>query len=268
MKATKRFSHGLDFTSAFTFQKELNLGAENEFFAFGAVNPQVNDVYNRNINKYLSGFSQPFTFVIAGNYTTPKLRINRLVQSVLRDWTMGAVMQYASGKPIRVPSANNQLASYLFRGTYANRVPGQPLFTQDLNCHCVDPNKTLVLNPSAWSDPVQGQFGTSTAYYNDYRQQRRPAESMSLGRMFRFGVHDRNMSLQIRAEFTNIFNRAFMPDPTSTNAAAAPTCFTPGSTSTSCAGNFQSRTGGFGWVNTSTVAAPPRQGQLIARFIF
>src|SRR5579871_2359503 len=139
LKATKRFSHGIDFTSAFTFQKELTMGAENEFFVFGVVNPQVNDVFNRQINKYLSGFSQPFTFVFAGNYTTPKWGPGRLVKNVIGDWTVGAVMRYASGLPIRVPAANNALASYLFRGTYANRVPGQPLFLQDLNCHCFDP---------------------------------------------------------------------------------------------------------------------------------
>ena len=130
MKATKRMSHGLDFTTAFTYQKELTLGAENEFAAFGAVNPQINDVFNRNTNKYLSGFSQPFSLVIAGNYTTPK-RGPGIVKHVVADWAIGAVMTYASGLPIRVPSANNQLASSLFRSTYANRVPGQPLFLQD-----------------------------------------------------------------------------------------------------------------------------------------
>ena len=267
MKATKRMSHGLDFTTAFTYQKELTLGAENEFAAFGAVNPQINDVFNRNTNKYLSGFSQPFSLVIAGNYTTPR-RGPGIVKHVVADWAIGAVMTYASGLPIRVPSANNQLASSLFRSTYANRVPGQPLFLQDLNCHCFDPNKTLALNPAAWVDPPQGQYGTSTAYYNDFRAERRPRESMSIARNYRLGPGDRSLKLQVRAEFTNIFNRSSMVDPVATNASAAPTCFTPGTSSASCSGNWQNRTGGFGWINTSTVASPPRQGQLIARFTF
>jgi hypothetical protein len=142
------------------------------------------------------------------------------------------------------------------------------LFNQDLNCHCFDPNKELVLNPKAWTDPAQGQFGASAAYYNDYREQRRPRESMSVARTFRIGSQDRNMTLQVRGEFTNVFNRAFMQDPTSTSAAAASTCATPGSTSTSCAGTFERRTGGFGWINTASVASPPRQGQLVARFTF
>ena len=124
------------------------------------------------------------------------------------------------------------------------------------------------MNPAAWVDPPQGQYGTSTAYYNDFRAERRPRESMSIARNFRLGPGDRSLRLQVRAEFTNIFNRSSMVDPVATNASAAPTCFTPGTSSASCSGNWQNRTGGFGWINTSTVASPPRQGQLIARFTF
>jgi len=39
-------------------------------------------------------------------------------------------------------------------------VPGQPLFTQDLNCRCFDPNTTFVLNPKAWSDPAAASSGS------------------------------------------------------------------------------------------------------------
>jgi hypothetical protein len=42
-----------------------------------------------------------------------------------------------------------------------NRVPGVPLFTQNLNCHCFDPNSTSVLNPAAWSNPATAQFGSA-----------------------------------------------------------------------------------------------------------
>ena len=38
-----------------------------------------------------------------------------------------------------------------------DRVPGQPLFLQDPNCHCFDPSKTFVLNPAAWVNPPAGQ---------------------------------------------------------------------------------------------------------------
>jgi hypothetical protein len=129
-----------------------------------------------------------------------------------------------------------------------------PLFTQDLNCHCFDPNTTFVLNPAAWMNPPQGQFGTAAAYYNDYRYERRPIETMSLGRMFRM---KERANLQLRVEFVNIFNRTEVNNPTATNALATQLRTPAGQT-----------TGGFGYINTGTTFAPPRQGSLVARFQF
>src|SRR5260221_7331316 len=100
------------------------------------------------------------------------------------------------------PAANNQLSTVLFRGTFANRVPGVSLFTQDFNCHCFDPNTSFVLNPAAWTNPAAGQFGTSAAYYGDYAYQRRPIENLNLGRTVRIGER---VSFNVRAEFSSVF---------------------------------------------------------------
>jgi hypothetical protein len=133
-------------------------------------------------------------------------------------------------------------------------VTGQPLFTQDINCHCYDPNKTFILNPKAWSDPPAGQFGTAAAYYSDYRFQRRPVENFSLGRIFRIRE---NMALNIRAEFTNVFNRAEPSNPVSNNALATQTVNGSGQA-----------TAGFGYINTTAVVVQPRQGTIVGRFTF
>jgi hypothetical protein len=132
-------------------------------------------------------------------------------------------------------------------------VPDVPLFTQDLNCHCFNPNTAFVLNPAAWTQPAAGQFGSAAAYYNDYRYQRRPVENLSLGRTFRI-TERANVSL--RMEFTNVLNRTQMNNPTSTNSLA---------TQTTKAGQA---TAGFGWINTATVFSAPRQGSVVARFQF
>src|SRR5581483_10944610 len=116
------------------------------------------------------------------NYTTPGLGGNRMLRAVSGGWTFGGILRYASGSLIPVPGSQNALSSLLFRGTRMNRVPGQPLYTVDLNCGgCFDPQKTFVLNPKAWSDPAAGQWGYSPAYYNDYRDIRHPDEQLSLG---------------------------------------------------------------------------------------
>lgn len=266
-KATKRLSYGLDFTSSFTWSKNEYIGSEEDFVA-GVINPAINDVNNRQQNKYLSGFDQPFLFTSGIYYTTPKVKGNsffgnKVVSWITRDWTVGAVLRYGSGLPIESPLANNSLASILFtggyaasssNGTFADRVPGVPLFTHSLNCHCFDPNQTFVLNPAAWTQPPPGQFGTAAAYYGDYRYQRRPVENMSLGRVF--PIKER-MSLQIRAEFANIFNRTEMNNPTATNAQATQVTTATGQT-----------TSGFGYINNGTTFSAPRQGTLVARFTF
>ena len=81
------------------------------------------------------------------------MKTNAVARHVLSGWTVGGILRYASGKPIRTPQAQNNLSTLLFRGTNSNRVPGQPLFLKDPNCNCIDPNKDFILNPAAWSDP-------------------------------------------------------------------------------------------------------------------
>jgi len=267
-KATKRFSHGLDFQSSFTWSKAFSRGTEGDISTLSPVTPATNDVFNRPQNKYISGLDQPRLLVFAGNYSTPRINESKFtgakaVSWIARDWRIGAVLRYGSGLPILSPIASNGLAALLFRntgatgttgGTFMNRVPGQPLFLQDLNCHCFDPNKTFVLNPAAWSNPPAGQWGTAAGYYSDYRYQRRPLESMSLGREFR--IRER-FTLQIRAEFTNVFNRTEPVNPVSNNALATQTRNGAGQT-----------TAGFGYINVATVSGAPRQGTLVARFSF
>ena len=163
-------------------------------------------------------------------------------------------MRYASGLPIPVPASQNQLSTLLFQNTRMNRVPGEPLYTKDLNCHCFDPNKDFVLNPKAWSDPASGQWGFSAPYYNDFRYERRPDEQLTFGRVFR--LRER-MSFQIRAEFFNAFNRIYMNDPSAANPLQTQT-----------RNNRGVPTAGFGRIDTGSLVTQPRNGQIVARFQF
>ena len=246
-KVTKRYSHGLDFTYAFTWSKELDtLGV-------------VSDVQNRRNVKNLSTSSRPLISGIGFNYTLQPWGRNKYLTYAVRDWEFGGFVQYTSGIPIAAPAATTTptIAAVSFQSSLQNRVPGVPLFTQDLNCHCFDPNTTFVLNPAAWANPAPGQFGSATLY-GDYRQQRRPMENLSLGRTFR--IHE-GMRLMIRAEFTNAFNRTQMNNPTSVNPAAV-------QTRVNSSDPNSRTTAGFGFINNTTVAAPARQGQMVARFTF
>jgi Carboxypeptidase regulatory-like domain/TonB dependent receptor-like, beta-barrel len=287
VKLTKRFSHGLSVLTTYTWQKELTNGTNANTAYVTPSPPLINDVFNRAVDKQISGFSQPQVLVIAFNYTTPKLQASgtgsRALSWLLRDWNYSGVLRYQSGQLLQSPNSANNLLSNLGRGpsnnpavwgggyTFLNRVPGQPLFAVDPNSH-FDPTQQLVLNPKAWVEPAYGSFGASAAYFNDFRWQRQPAESMAIGRVFR--IKER-ASFTVRAEFQNIFNRLFYQMPGNGVVAGVNTTIT---TPTGHANSLSGVTGllssGWGYVNwvnggsPGTGGAQPRSGQIVARFTF
>jgi hypothetical protein len=273
MKVTKRFSRGLDMTSTFSWQKELVIGSETTGLTGGATGGIVNNVFNRGANKYISSFSRPVVWTTSLNYTLPKLAVNRVLSLAIRDWRIGAVLNYTSGRPIQVPAASSTSVTslYTFQNTFANRVAGQPLFLRtvknadgtkttiplaDLNDRSsFNPLMDFVLNPAAWQDPLAGQYGTSAAFYSDYRYPRQPEEKLSIGRIFRLRE---GMNLSIRADFDNVLNRMVLSNAllTSTSAIATQTWASSGRTSA-----------GFGRYNAAS-ANSQRHGLIVARFQF
>jgi len=260
IRVIKRLSHGLDFSYNFTWSKSLNNGIEG----------QENDPFNRGQDKYLSQYDRPLVSNINVTYTTPVpgWTGNKILKYVLSGWQTGGLFTYASGTPIAVPGASaNLLSTETFEtASYLNRVPGQPLFLQDLNCHCFDPTKTLVLNAAAWALPAPGTWGTSPAYYSDYRNQRHPTENFNVGRTFRIREQ---ISLSVRAEFVNIFNRIVFPAPSSTTPLTPATCFASGNSGPSGAcGPGATIASGFGFEQTAAIPGGTRTGQIVARFRF
>jgi hypothetical protein len=259
LKLTKRLSHGLDFTYNFTWSKTLTQGIEG----------QMNDIFNRDTNKYLSSSDRPLVSNFLVNYTVPTIpwANNKILKYVLSDWTAGALLTYASGTPIVSPASTNQLSTQTFSTTsYLNRVPGVPLFLQDLDCHCFDPTKTLVLNPAAWVAPPAGTYGTSAAYYNDFRTQRHPTENFNVGRSFRIRE---SMSFSVRAEFVNMFNRVVLPNPNAATPLTAATCFVSGTSGTAGACSPGATiASGYGFEQTALIGGGTRTGQIVARFRF
>ncbi len=273
VKVDKRFSHGLTFGTAFTWGKNMIMGADREPNFGTTSSGSLNDVFNRPNGKYISSTDQPLVLVTSFSYVTPKAPGNKILGVVTRDWTLGMFVAYRSGQPYLAPSAqgipgNPPLASILGQVTFANRVPGVPLFTVDQNCHCYDPRNTFILNPKAWAEPAPGTFGTAAAYYTDYRQQRRPTENLNFGRTFRF---TERISFSIRGEFSNIFNRAFIAS-VGTGAAAVggtPTILnlTNATTSVQVRNPNGTTASGFGaLLNLAPIA--PRQGNIVARITF
>ena len=174
-------------------------------------------------------------------------------------WSIGGIFRYSNGALIRIPgsvaSGSNSLSSFLFRGTFAQRVPGQTYFTKNPNCHCFNPvTDTQLLNAGAWTEPGLGNFSPTAPYLNDFRWQRQPDEELNLGKRFAIPMGGKEPgSLQVRAEFFNVFNRVLYPQP-STSGYTGPY---------GAQGNF----GRITYTNALGSAAY-RTGQIVARFQF
>jgi hypothetical protein len=283
-KFTKRYSHGLTAQVAYTYQKELTNGVNSNTSYLTPNAPLINDVFNPALDKQLSGFDIPQELIISFSYTTPKIAADsggmKAVSWFLRDWTYSGLLRYQSGVLIRTPPSNNNLLTDLGIGpannpalwgggtTFYNLVPGQPLFLVNPNSH-FDPTQQLALNPAAWTDAPLGTFGYTSPYLNNFRWQRQPAESMGFGRIFRIRE---GMSLQVRAEFQNIFNRLFYSLPSDGVGifgapSASPATGTARANTLGTQANLLS--GGYGFVNwVNGAGAQPRSGQLVARFTF
>jgi hypothetical protein len=254
VKATKRLSHGLQAQATFTWSKSL-INTRQDFW-----NPASS-------SKTLQTTDQPFLLNANIVYTIPKFFEARshALSFAVRDWQFGAFLQYGSGLLLTPPLATtvNNLAAVngISSTNYMARVPGQPLYLKNPNCHCINPLQDQVLNPAAWTNPAAGTWAANTLY-GDFRGPRRPQENFNIGRNFR--IKER-MNFQIRAEFVNIFNRVYLASPSTSNLPLQHNA------------NGQI-TGGFGSINeivpvgiypsTAQLAMQPRTGTIIARFSF
>ena len=219
VQATKRYSHNIDMNVNFTWAHAMVLGssADTDFFFQGR--PQVTDPFNRGINKQLNQLVPPLKTVISLTYTTPGWAggqgLSRVASALVKDWQIGAVLQYQSGQLLTVPNSTNQLTSQLRLagpgnfGTVAtfnpwNFVPGSPFFREGFDPNGdFDPRQYNPATPTdaniasvlaggqaangscpvatcAWSNPANGEWGGTAPYLEGFRWRRRPDAAVQL----------------------------------------------------------------------------------------
>jgi len=255
VKATKRMSKGLQVNGSYTYSKAMTSTRQNLFDPNSSA-------------KTIQATDQPHVLAINFLYRTQNYFKNSVLSWITKDWQFGVFTQYASGLPLTPPAATS--ANNLPGGSEMYRT-GQPLYLKDLNCHCFDPTQEIVLNPAAWANPAQGTYGPGPSavvgtnlLYGDFRGQRRPNESFNILRSFRLSGGDRPVMLSLRADFSNILNRALMVNPITSNPQGLQTKNPNGQL-----------TGGFGVINEvfALGAFPsgtmlPRQGTIVGRLTF
>jgi hypothetical protein len=274
---TKRYSNGLQVNANYTFAKNLQ-----QLSAF--------DVFNRANGKDIVNGNPPQVLRVSFTYELPRPaeRIpvlgNRAVSYAIGGWAISGALFYQTAGYLGRPAhgAANPVSRWLGRGpggaqlkknpdgSYMSpwavnwtdldgKVHPEPL---DINCHCFDPEKTIVLNPNAWEAVPDGIWAPQTQILPFFRGARRPSEAMNLARNFRFGPEQR-FTLQVRVEFQNVFNRRFLPNPQGPGLN-----FTNPTYNITSDGRYTSGFGTFGNLRTNGQFGTPRFGQFIARFTF
>jgi Carboxypeptidase regulatory-like domain len=270
---TKRFSHGLTANANYTWSKTLSLTGSP-------------DPFNRNLGKNLSAFDVPQQFRVSAQYEVPRFHSgiwgNKVVSAIVSGWGTGWYLNYQSASLVGLPTSSGAapISNFLGYGPGpAQLIPGMSPWSVDwtdkdgthhtdplnINCHCFDVTKTIVLNPKAFTNVPDGQFAANQASIRTFRGFRYPAENANFSRTFR--IKER-YTLQVRAEFTNIFNRVQYAVPAGQTSAINLGNFTTAPTTFGSGNNKGLYSGGFGTIVPETTAVGMRAGTLVARFSF
>jgi hypothetical protein len=281
LTATKRYSHGLQLTANYTFSKNLQYVGSP-------------DIFNRDNGKDIVPGNPPQVLRVSFSYQTPRPAAsipvlgNKWVAYAVGDWQLSGALFYQTGTYIARPSSNgtNPISRWLGRGpggaqlkqnadgSYMSpwainwtdldgQTHPEPL---DINCHCFDPEKTIIFNPNAWTNVPDGQWASQTQILPFFRNARRPSENANFARNFRVGPEGR-YTLQLRVEFQNIFNRQFAPLLPTVPTGTLGNFTTPVSLSPD--GRNIAGFGTFGNLRNASAFGPAqRSGQFIARFTF
>lgn len=211
MKFTKRLSHGLSLQGAYTWAKSITDG---NFAAGGG--PSGQDFYNRQIEKTISSNDVPQIFVVAYTYELPfgkgqkLMNNNSTVAHVIGGWQLSGIQQYQVGKPVQL-TANNTLP--IFNGVLRPNLNAGVSLLQDHP----NPLGDAWFNKAAFSAPAGNTFGTAARSYTGLRAPNFANESFGLMRRIKAGE---KVTITLRGEFFNIFNRTVFGAPVSNWSAA------------------------------------------------
>jgi hypothetical protein len=207
----KRFSRGLQFSSSYTYSKNLDDSSIASLAAIGS----VFDPYDVHANYGISDTNTPQIWNNTFVYQTPKLAgLGTFERGILGNWEIAGAWQLHSGQPLEIgggdnpsaPGAGNDNASYSNVGyDRADRVSGVPL-----DVHQGSKANWLIhyFNPAAFTWNAPGTFGNSgrgVIYGPGWNN-----ADLMFGKNFRFRER---YGVQFRWEMFNAFNRTTFGNP-------------------------------------------------------
>ncbi|HYP52901.1 MAG TPA: TonB-dependent receptor, partial [Pyrinomonadaceae bacterium] len=241
LKLDRRFSQGIQFNASYTFSKLIGDAAEDLLGGtpFGGI---IQNPEDRSSLRTVSPNSAPHVFVFSYIIEVPlgqgRRFLNRggLSNAILGGWQVGGIHRYQSGLPLVITYNNGRAVEFLsiagINGNLRPNLTGQPVFTNNdpsglsfrlvnSNAFAPPPNfadgPPLVvggaLNPnyrSYYANPLRF-FGTAPPVLDFARALPFMSENFSLLKKTRIRE---NLTLELRGEFFNLFNRHryFGPD--------------------------------------------------------
>jgi len=210
--ARKNAAHGLTFIAAYTLSKTIS---DSDSVMY---NPTyIQDFYNRKLEKSIASFDYPQVLKLTWIYSLPLGRGQRwlnsagIVDRVVSGWQLTAIQGYGSGDPLQIGSS---LSSYITPAVRADTISGVaptvPMQGLDVA------NGTPYLNNAAFADPPASpngaalRPGTAGRYLPNVRGPGHLSEDFGLIKNTR--INER-VTLQIRGDFSNLFNRTGRGDP-------------------------------------------------------
>lgn len=219
VKLERRFHNGLNLLTSYTWSKTIT-DADSALPAFAGFSGggSVQNPYNLKGEKAISNQDIPNTLVVSYIYELPVGKgkaflggSNKVVDTLVGGWQVGAVHRYQSGQPLSFAGAPTSVPGFDGTIRYNQVAPlRNPAFTGAIG----DPRKTVLFNKAAFADPnanvnsVPGtpfQFGNLPRTTSEVRTNRYLSEDVSLIKQLAgFGEAG---NLLLHMDFFNVANR-------------------------------------------------------------
>ena len=196
-KVDKRYSNGVSYLLAYTWSKSIDTGSSGQF---GVESGSIQDPYNPNGSRSVSGFDIPHNFSSAFVYELPFGPGRRWLQSgpvsrIVGAWQVNSIFQVRSGQPYTL-FTNADIANI---GAVDATTRARPDLIGDP--HLSNPTPARWFNTAAYAVPRQFTFGSSGR--NQLRTDGMVNVDFSFFREESFGERVR---AQLRVEAFNLFN--------------------------------------------------------------
>jgi len=218
---TKRATQGLSFLMSYTFSKSL---ATSDSPGPGDYYYNAQDFYNRRGDYSVTHFHCPHDLKVTWIYDLPFGAKGRWLRSgvgryVLGGWTMAAIQRYQSGAPLSISQSGFEGEALFNPGLRADILLPRDQWVINSKPDNPDPeNGTAYLNPAAFgpapvtANNVPLRFGNAPRYLSNLRGFARYGEDFSLVKRTDLPFRE-GMNLEFRFDFTNLFNRIGICNP-------------------------------------------------------